>query len=151
MRLRGWNPGRPFRRGCFAAAYAALLILLPGVASAGDFAFVAAYDFATSTALSQFVSTEQCNSPTCSLLPFPGGGTGQVNTSDWAMSQAIEMDNLAPGEVVSWQVTEPDGSNGYSVSLTYDSASDCFIVSDGSNYCGRGGYLGLNVWYIINS
>ncbi len=67
------------------------------------------------------------------------------------MGQAIVMQNLADGEVVSWKFTTPDSSTVFLFSLTYNQASDCFIASNGYSYCGYGDAIGFNAWGSINS
>lgn len=131
-----------------------LLIACATLATAqATFQYDAAYDFATSTAWTTFQNnlSGYCFSPTCSYLPAPGSGTGQVNSSDWYVGQAIWMRNLADGEVVSWKFTTPTGSLQTFATVTYYQASDCFVVSDFSEYCGTHDYLGLVVVGSINS
>lgn len=110
------------------------LILLPSPAWTGQFAYVNAYDFATTGSWSQFLSNNQCQSPTCSFMTQ--SSTAPANSSDYAVGQEISMANLADGEVATWKITTPNGSGG-SFSLTWNQASGCFLGSDGSAYWAR--------------
>jgi len=129
------------------------LILLPGVASAQSiFGYWGAFDFATYNAKQQFVANRfTCLAPGCTQLPPLGGGTGQVNSSDWGVGQAIVINNLANGEVVSWTVTPPGGSSISFFSLTWNGALGCFVDSDGYDWCVGGDYIIFIVVAIINS
>lgn len=112
------------------------VLAAPAITSA-DVWWYAAYDFATTTAYSNFFSHPgQCNSPTCSLLPTPNGATAQVNSSDVGVAQEILIFGVPDGDVVSWEVTKPDNSTVFLYSLSYDQATDCFTGSDGHPYCG---------------
>lgn len=134
--------------------YLCLILFLsaPFAIAQSSFSYVNAYDFATPTAWSYFVSTKGCPTPDCSYLPLQGSGTGQVNSSDYYVAQAIYMQNLADGEVVTWKFTTPTGSVQPFLTVTYNLASDCFVVMPGGyEYCGDHDALGLVVAGPVNS
>lgn len=97
-----------FCRGLFLIV--SLVLAAPAICAA-NVGWYAAYDFATSTAYNSFFSNfGQCNSPTCYLLPTPNGTTAQVNSSDLEVAQEILIYGVPNGDVISWEVTKPDGS-----------------------------------------
>lgn len=151
MGFSKWNWQRISRHAATVVC-AALVALFPGVSAASRFAYYAAYDFATSGAATLWGQTNQCNSPTCTYLPESGFGTGQVNSSDWSVGQAIEFDQLSDGEVISWVWTAADGSTYLKYSLTYNASTNCFLDSNNQLWCYGTQYeYGWNEWAIINS
>lgn len=130
------------------------IVLFLAVSSAraqSSFSYAAAYDFLTENAEINFHNSGVCSSPNCVYLPAPGAGTGQVSSSDWMVGQGIWMRNLANGEQVSWAFTTPAGYAQTFITATYDSSSDCFVISGGTEYCGTHDNLGLAAYALINS
>jgi len=158
MWLKRKRPRRRIRLSWLLIGCAAVVMVLPdiaGIASAqSQFAYNTTYDFATSGAASRYISNNQCLSPTCSLLSgllSPNPNPAPVNSSDWAVGQAITMENLSDGEVVTWNFTTPRGSTVFLFSLTYNAGSDCFIGSDGAQYCGYNDAIAFMASGSVNS
>jgi hypothetical protein len=141
-----WKP-------CFARVCCLVLTLIPAPTSGitGSFAYDYGLDFRTPGAVSQWYSNNQCYSPTCFYLHYPGTGIDQVSSSDDAVGQAVATADLADGEVLSWKFVTPSGSTVLLSSYTWNAASGCFIGSDGSQYCNHGDIATFLGWASINS
>ena len=61
------------------------------------------------------------------------------------------MSNLADGQVVSWKFTIPNQSVQTILTATYNQASDCFVLSNLTEYCSTQDHLDLTVAASVNS